>query len=194
VYFGRYEPYTERCSQLKKRTKLNIEADKIETKRLLLIPSSEKDTKFIFELLNSPKWIEYIGDRNIKTLNDAKQYLIEKIIPQYKKKGFGTFTVIRKFDNSKIGTCGLYDREDLEGVDLGFAFLPEFERNGYAFESANKIVNIAFEKFNLKSIKAITTKNNISSQKLLEKLKFIKNGTTKFDNEEMLQYLKTNKI
>jgi RimJ/RimL family protein N-acetyltransferase len=171
---------------------LNKETDKIETKRLLLIPSSEKDTEFIFELLNSPKWIEYIGDRNIKTLNDAKLYLIEKIIPPYKKLGFGTFTVIRKSDDSKIGTCGLYDREGLEGVDLGFAFLPEFERNGYAFESANKIVNIAFEKFIIKSIKAITTKNNISSQKLLEKLKFIKNGTTKLDNdsEEMLLYIK----
>jgi len=109
--------------------------------------------------------------------------------------GFGTFTVIRKSDNSKIGTCGLYDREGLEGVDLGFAFLPEFEKNGYAFEAANMIVNVAFEKLNIKSIKAVTTKNNISSQKLLENLKFTKNGTTILNNDinEMLLYIKTRK-
>lgn len=173
---------------------MSIETDKIETKRLLLIPTSEKDAEFIFKLLNSPKWIEYIGDRNIKTLNDAKQYLIEKIIPQYHKIGYGTYTVIRKSDNRKMGTCGLYDREGLQGVDLGFAFLPEFEKNGYAFESANKMVNIAYEKFNIKSIKAITTKNNISSQRLLEKLNFISKGTVIINNTEMLLYLKITKI
>jgi len=179
---------------MNKAKKLKTEKETFETKRLLLKPTSEEDTEFILELLNTPKWIKYIGDRNIRTLNDAKQYLIDKIIPQYKRLGFGTFTVIRKSDNSKIGTCGLYDRKGLEGVDLGFAFLPEFEKNGYAFESANKIVNIAFEKFNIKNIKAITTKNNISSQKLLEKLNFIKKGTTKINNAEMLLYLKTTKI
>jgi len=169
---------------------LNKEIEIIETKRLLLFPTSEKDADFIFELLNSPKWIKYIGNRNINSRDEAKQLIVEKIMPQYKSLGFGNFTIIRKSDNSKIGTCGLYDREGLEGVDLSFALLPEFEKKGYAFEAANKIVNIAFEKFNIKSIKAYTTKNNISSQKLLEKLKFIEKGTTKINNEEMLLYIK----
>jgi RimJ/RimL family protein N-acetyltransferase len=110
---------------------MKIQTDKIKTKRLFLMPTSEKDSDFIFKLLNSPKWIKYIGDRNIKSLDDAKQYIVEKILPQYKRLGFGTFTVIRKFDNSKIGTCGLYDREGLEGIDLGFVFLPEFKKKWF---------------------------------------------------------------
>jgi len=83
-----------------------------------------------------------------------------------------------------------YDREGLEGVDIGFAFLPEYERKGYAFESANKLKNAAFNEFGLTHINAITTKNNISSQKLLEKLGLKLNGTTKLSNdeEELLLY------
>ena len=168
----------------------------VETERLILVPSTEKDGAFIFELFNSPKWIAYIGDRNITSIDDAKRYLKEKIIPQYQKSGFGTFTVIRKSDTSKIGTCGLYDREGIDGIDLGFAFLPEFEKKGYAFESAKELIAIAFEKFNLKSIKAITTKQNSSSRKLLAKLWFIQKGKMELliDGKQMLLYEKTKDV
>ncbi|MDX1828666.1 MAG: GNAT family N-acetyltransferase [Lutibacter sp.] len=161
-----------------------------ETERLILKPTSEEDAEFIFELLNTPKWIKYIGDRNIKTVKNARDYIKTKMLPQLKKLGYSNYTLIRKADNCKIGTCGLYDREGLEGVDIGFAFLPEYERKGYAFESANKLKNVAFNKFGLTHINAITTKNNISSQKLIEKLGLELNGTTKLpnDDEELLLY------
>jgi RimJ/RimL family protein N-acetyltransferase len=172
--------------------KLNNNTNIFETTRLLLIPTSEKDINFIFALLNSPKWLEFIGNRNVKSFDDAKQYIKEKIIPQYKKLGFGTYTIIRKLENTKIGTCGLYDREGIEAIDLGFAFLPKFEKNGYAYESANKMISNAFEKFKINKIKAITRKNNISSQRLLEKLDFKNNGLIRLkkDSNEMLLYIR----
>ena len=161
-----------------------------ETERLILKPTSEEDAEFIFELLNTPKWIKYIGDRNIKTVENAKDYIKIKMLPQLKRLGYSNYTLIRKSDNHKIGTCGLYDRDGLEGIDIGFAFLPEYERNGYAFESANKLMNAAFNEFEITKINAITVKDNISSQKLLEKLGLKLNGTTKLpdDNEELLLY------
>jgi len=161
-----------------------------ETERLILKPTSEEDAEFIFELLNTPKWIKYIGDRNIKTVENAKDYIKIKMLPQLKRLGYSNYTLIRKSDNHKIGTCGLYDRDGLEGIDIGFAFLPEYERNGYAFESANKLMNAAFNEFEITKINAITVKDNISSQKLLEKLGLKLNGTTKLpdDDVELLLY------
>ena len=161
-----------------------------ETERLVLKPTSEEDAEFIFELLNTPKWIKYIGDRNIKTVENAKDYIKIKMLPQLKRLGYSNYTLIRKSDNHKIGTCGLYDRDGLEGIDIGFAFLPEYERNGYAFESANKLMNAAFNEFEITKINAITVKDNISSQKLLEKLGLKLNGTTKLpdDDVELLLY------
>lgn len=160
------------------------------TERLILRPTSEEDAEFIFELLNSPKWLKYIGDRNIKSVESAKEYIKTKMLPQLKRLGFSNYTLIRRSDNIKIGTCGLYDREGLEGIDIGFAFLPEYEKKGYAFESANKLKNVAFDEFGINEIIAITTKDNISSQKLLEKLGLKLNGTTKLpnDDEELLFY------
>lgn len=161
-----------------------------ETERLIIRPTSENDADFIFQLLNTPKWIEFIGNSNVKSVKDAKKYINTKMIPQLERLGYSNYTLIRKEDNKKIGTCGLYDREGLEGIDIGFAFLPEYEKKGYAFEAAKRIKDAAFNEFGIDSISAITTKDNISSQRLLEKLGLKLTGTTKIqqDKEDLFLY------
>jgi len=159
-----------------------------ETERLFLKPMSKEDAPFLLELFNSPKWIKYIGDRNVRTVEEAATYIKLKMTPQLKKLGYSNYTVVRKIDHVKLGSCGLYDREGLEGVDLGFAFLPQYEKMGYAFESASKIKEVAFNNFNLKKLSAITTEENIDSQRLLEKLGFeyIKIINIPDDDEDLL--------
>ncbi|NNK71390.1 MAG: GNAT family N-acetyltransferase [Flavobacteriaceae bacterium] len=161
-----------------------------ETQRLLLRPTSEEDAAFILELLNTPKWLKYIGDRNVKTIESAREYISCKMIPQLKRLGYSNYTLIRKSDKQKVGTCGLYDREGMDGIDIGFAFLPEYEKLGLAFEAANRIKRAALEDFGIGIIRAFTTKDNTASQKLLEKLGLVQTGTTKLpdDQEELLVY------
>jgi RimJ/RimL family protein N-acetyltransferase len=161
-----------------------------ETERLILIPTTEEDAEFIFELFNTPKWIKYVGDRNIKTVEDARDYIKTKMLSQLKRLGYSNYSLIRKSDDCKIGLCGLFDRDGVEGIEIGFAILPEYEKKGYAFESANKLKNVAFNEFGLAEINAITVKDNISSQKLLERLGLKLNGTTKLPDhdEELLLY------
>ena len=167
-----------------------VEYKIFETERLILKATSEEDAEFIFRLLNTPKWLQYIGDRNVKTLESAKKYILDKMQPQQKRLGYSNYTLIRKSDEQKIGTCGLYDREGLEGIDIGFAFLPEYEKMGYAYESANKLKNVAFDELGIKMIRAITVKENLASQKLLERLGLTQIGTTRLDgdDEELLLY------
>jgi len=161
-----------------------------ETKRLILKPTDLDDAEFVLSLLNSPKWIENIGDRNVHNKTAAENYIKTKMITQFEKLGYGNNTVIRKSDGAKMGSCGLYDREGLDGVDIGFAFLPEYEGMGYATEAALKVKTLAFSIWNIDKLLAITTKNNLSSQKLLEKLGMRLNGTTTIpgDKEELLLY------
>lgn len=141
-----------------------------ETERLLLRPSSIADAPFVFQLLNTPKWIANIGDRNVHSVKDAEEYIQEKMLPQLERLGFGNYFVIRKSDDVILGSCGLYDRDGLEGVDIGFAFLPEHEGKGYGYESAAKIMEAGIHEFGVKKISAITIVENIASQKLIEKL------------------------
>lgn len=161
-----------------------------ETERLYLRPSSVDDAAFMLELLNSPKWIEHIGDRNVHTLENAKEYIETKILPQLVRLGFSNYTIIRKSDGSKIGGCGLYDREGLDGIDLGFALLPQYEKQGYGYESSSAILNAGIVDFGIKEVRAITTKQNVSSQKLLEKLGmiFIKIIRIEGDPEDLMLY------
>ncbi len=161
-----------------------------ETKRLIIKPTDKDDANFLLALLNSPKWLEYIGDRKVYNIGDAEKYIDERITPQQIKLGFGNYTIIRKSDHIKVGACGLYDREGLEGIDIGFAFLPEYEGNGYAFEAASRIMEAAKNDFGLRNINAITTKENISSQKLLEKLGlvFIKLMRLPDDETDLIYY------
>ncbi|MBL4668161.1 MAG: GNAT family N-acetyltransferase [Flavobacteriales bacterium] len=161
-----------------------------ETDRLFIKPTIESDADFIFELMNTPKWIKNIGQRNINSIEDAKNYINNKILPQLEKLGYSNYTVSLKIDNTKIGTCGLYNREGIDGVDIGFAFLPQHEKMGYAFESSNKIMQIALPEFGIKKISAITIKENLNSQKLIEKLglSFIKMIKLPNDSEDLMLY------
>lgn len=154
-----------------------------ETKRLYLRPVHEDDAAFIFELVNTPKWLQFIGDRKVRSVEDARQYIIHKMYPQYERLGYGNYVVIHKTDNTKLGTCGLYDREGLEGVDIGFAFLPAFEKRGYAFEAASQIMVRGFTDFDLNQLSAITMQDNHSSQKLLVKLGFTRVGQVVIPND-----------
>lgn len=161
-----------------------------ETERLLLKPTSVNDAEFILELLNTPKWLQHIGDRKVKSVEDARVYIKTKMLTQLKRLGYSNYTVIKIEDGEKLGTCGLYDRDGLEGIDIGFAFLPQHEKKGYAFEAANAIKNAAFKDFGIKTISAVTTTHNFASQKLLEKLGLKCIGKTKLpdDEEELLLY------
>ncbi len=143
-----------------------------ETERLQLRPTSRYDAAFILALFNSPKWLRFIGDRQVRSMQQVEIYIAEKIEPQFGRLGYGNYTVVNKVDGCKIGSCGLYDRIGLDGIDLGFAFLPEFEGKGFAFEAANRLKKAAFENFSLTKLSAITTPDNLSSQKLLDKLGF----------------------
>ena len=142
----------------------------IETDRLLLRPTSVEDGAFIHQLMNTPKWIRFIGDRNIHSAEEAAAYIEEKVRPQLKTHGFANNTVIRKADNVKLGTCGLYDRPGLDGVDIGFAFLPEFEGQGYGYEAASALLNKGLTDYGLERVVAITLPDNTVSQNLLKKL------------------------
>lgn len=141
-----------------------------ETQRLLLRPTGEGDAAFIKALVNTPKWLKHIGDRNIQTEEDAVAYIQARILPQLERLGFAHFTLIRKSDGKAVGACGLYDREEFEGVDIGFALLPAYEGLGYAFEAANRIKQAALEEFKVSALSGITRKSNLGSQRLLEKL------------------------
>lgn len=155
-----------------------------ETERLIIRPTNIDDAEFIFDLLNSPKWIQNIGDRNIKSIKDAANYIATKMRPQLEKLGYSNNTVILKSTNTKIGTCGLYDREGLEGVDIGFAFLPNYEKQGFALESCKEIVRAAKENFKLNALNAITLPSNHDSQHLLIKLGFIFTQMVRIPNDE----------
>jgi len=92
--------------------------------------------------------------------------------------------MIRKKDGTKIGTCGIYDRAGVEGFDIGFATLPDYEKKGYAYEATSRILSAAFEEFGIEKVCGYTTKDNLDSQRLLIKLGFERVGTTYLPNDE----------
>lgn len=141
-----------------------------ETERLLLKPTDLEDIDLIFELMNSEKWLKYIGDRNIKTKEDAKQYIIDRHLPNFENYGYGSYTVVVKDSGEKIGSTGLFKREGLEVVDIGFAFLDSSIGKGYGYESSKEILDAGKKIFGLEKVSAITLPTNIASQKLIEKL------------------------
>ncbi|MEM6687527.1 MAG: GNAT family N-acetyltransferase, partial [Bacteroidota bacterium] len=108
----------------------------LETKRLRLREFSRNDAEFVLALVNTPSWIRYIGDRKIRTPGQAEEYIQETLQKSYAKNGFGLWLMELKETEIPIGMCGLVDRKTLDNVDICFALLPEYYRNGYTYEAA----------------------------------------------------------
>lgn len=145
----------------------------LETKRLILREiDSATDAEFICKLLNTPKFIQYIGDRGVRNVEQAAAFIENRYRQSYRDNGFGLYAVERKIDNVPIGLCGFVKRDTLPGPDIGFAFLPEFESYGYGFESADAMMKYGRDTLGFRQVLAITSLDNDISSRLLEKLGF----------------------
>lgn len=131
---------------------------------------TEDDALFILRLLNEPSFIQFIGDKGVRTTEDARRYILTGPIESYQRHGFGLYLVELKNDRTPMGMCGLLKRETLPDVDIGFAFVPEFWSKGFAIESAAAVLNFGREVVGLKRIVAIVSPDNERSIGLLMKL------------------------
>ena len=142
----------------------------LETDRLLLRYFSADDVEFVVRLLNEPSFIEHIGDKGVRTLEEAKEYLLEGPLGSYERFGYGLNLVELKETGAPIGMCGLVRRDSLDDADIGYAFLEQHWGNGYAMESVEALLTHARETLRLGRIVAIVTPGNSSSISLLEKV------------------------
>jgi RimJ/RimL family protein N-acetyltransferase len=142
----------------------------LETERLALRRLSPDDAEFILELLNQPSFIRNIGDRGVRTNEDAVRYIQNGPVASYERFGFGLYLVELKDSAVPIGICGLLKRETLQDVDVGFAFLPKFWSRGYAVESASAVLKHGRNVLGIGRIVAITAPENQGSIKVLEKI------------------------
>jgi RimJ/RimL family protein N-acetyltransferase len=143
----------------------------LETERLILRHlDPDTDADFILRLVTEPSFLHYIGDKGVRTPDDARRYITDGPQKSYEVNGFGLYMVELKSDRAAIGMCGLVKRDTLPDADIGFAFLENYWNQGYAFESAAAVMKYASEALGIKRVLAITTPDNIASGKLLNKI------------------------
>ncbi len=142
----------------------------LETARLRLRRLTPADAPFILELLNDPLFLRFVGDKGVRTVEGARDYIVNGPAASYARHGFGLFHVALKDSGTPIGMCGLLKRDGLEDVDVGFAYLPQFGGQGYATEAALGTLQYAHAVLGLERIVAITAPDNLASQNVLRKI------------------------
>lgn len=149
----------------------------LHTDRLRLRPMVDDDASFLVALLNEPAFLRHIGDKGVRTVEDARRYMEE---PQrsYQANGYGMAVVELRESESPVGICGLIRRDWLPAADLGFAFLPEYSGRGYALEAAQATLDFARDQLGMDSVLAIVSPANAASLRLLGKLGFSDSGRT----------------
>jgi len=144
----------------------------LSTDRLFIRPITLDDAPFILTLLNEPTFLRYIGDKQVRNLEDARQYILNGPVASYERHGFGLCLMEFRETHTPVGMCGILKREELPDPDIGFALLPDFCSKGLAFEAATAVLNDASERLKLERILAITSLDNDASINLLERLGF----------------------
>ena len=162
----------------------------IESERLFLRPLTLEDGEFILQLLNTDGFIKYIGDRNVKTIEQAKNYLLNGPLKSYEINGFGLSLVELKTGRTPVGMSGLLKRDYLDHPDIGFAFLPDHTGKGYASEIVKEIIHYGLNRLQMEKILAIVLPENSSSIKLLERagFRYEKNFISPDSNEDLCLY------
>jgi RimJ/RimL family protein N-acetyltransferase len=142
----------------------------LETDRLRLRRLAREDADFIIRLLNDESFLRYIGDRGVRTVEDAERYIVDGPVDSYVQNGFGLYCVELAATGDPVGICGLVRRPALADPDIGFAFLPEYRAKGYALEAALAVLEYARNDLGLRRILAITSPDNERSERLLQKI------------------------
>jgi [ribosomal protein S5]-alanine N-acetyltransferase len=158
----------------------------IQTERMLLRQLDEGDAAFILQLLNEAAFLKFIGDKGVRNLEDARAYIREGPQQSYQQHGFGLYAACLR-DATPIGICGLLKRAGLDDVDVGFAFLERYRRQGYAVEAAAAALAYGRQTLNLRRVVAITSKDNVGSIAVLKRigLVFERMITMSPDREEL---------
>ena len=166
----------------------------LETERLCIRElETAIDAEFTLRLLNSPKFLQFIGDRNVRSVTEAHDFIRDRYRKSYEEHGYGLYAVNLKSDgkaSDAVGICGFVRRDSLPAPDIGFAFLPEHEGKGYGFESASALLQFARETLGFTELLAITSIDNEVSGKLLEKLGFVFEKSTETADGEQLNLYK----
>jgi len=165
--------------------------DKAAGRPIELRPLTEKDASLLYELMTADNWLAFIGDRGIKSVADAKQYIVDKMHPDLNVKGFINHVIIDSETKAEVGTCSLHNRIGVEGLDIGYAILESFEGKGYATTAAKKMVEMALNTYEVEKVSAITTDGNIGSCRILEKIGFHHHGDIKLakSDEDLKLYV-----
>lgn len=156
----------------------------METARCKIRPVNTQDACFILELLNSELWKRFIGDRGITSEDKARCVIEQTYLPLLERPGFGPHVVLLKTTNKPIGTVGIYQRENLDYPDLGFAFLPQYLNQGFGYETAVAHLKFIRDILNLPKVYAMTNVDNMASQGLLKKMNFSRTGDYQPLNQE----------
>lgn len=156
----------------------------LETERLVLRRLTIDDAEFILELLNDPSFLRYIGDKGVRNTDDAVRYIQTGPLASYEQFGFGLYLIELKTTGVPMGMCGLLKRDTLPDVDVGFALMPEFWSQGYAFEAAASVMTYGREVLGLRRIVAITNPDNQASISLLQKIGLRFEGMIKLSEDQ----------
>ena len=156
----------------------------METARLVLREIEFEDAPFMHELMNEAPWLEFVGDRGIRTHADARAFIANRLRPSYTEHGFGFWLTELREDGTPLGICGLIKRDTLDDVDIGFGFCERYWGNGYARESAEAVIDFAREQTDLTRLAAITHPDNARSGRLLEALGLRFERMTRLGDEE----------
>lgn len=157
------------------------------SERLRLRRPVRGDAAFILRLLNDPDWLNYIGDRGVRSEAEARHYITDRLLPTFDQHGFGLWIVEPRDGGPQLGLCGLLKRDTLPDVDLGYAFLAEARGQGYAEEATRCVLKHAAGELGLRRVVAIIRPGNAASERLAEKLGMVAEHTRLAEDGQLVR-------
>ena len=145
-------------------------AGTLATERLLMRWLTLDDTDLMLSIWNDPEFVRHVGDRGIRTPEQAVEALTGGPLALYRDFGYGPYRLSLSDSDEPVGICGLFRRDGLDDPDIGFALLPPYCGAGLASEAATAVVAHARDDLGIEILTAIVSPENAASIALIQKL------------------------
>ena len=149
----------------------------LSTNRLILRKMEKTDAKTLFQFWSDHEVTKYMNMNSFKNIEQAF-YMINFLNNLFRNKEGIRWGIVRKEDNTLIGTCGFntWIKRSSRG-EIGYELGQEYWGNGYATEALKEVIRFGFEETQLNRVEAFVVSEASRSIRILEKLGFNKEGT-----------------
>jgi RimJ/RimL family protein N-acetyltransferase len=159
------------------------------TARLELRPFAADDIDDLHSMDGDARVMRFLGNGLPPRSRAECEAALARMRAAYDERpGFGLLHGSRRDDGAFVGGCGLFGVPDDDQIEIAYRLPVSQWGRGYATEMARAVLAHGFGTLKLVRVIGLTWPENVASQRVLEHIGMVREGSGRYYGREMFRY------